>query len=62
MKFSVLIAFFIAFILAVARADDLQDEIDAAMKKFCGGTLSNPLSRYPVIRYYAAIILMYQFN
>ncbi|ORZ01760.1 hypothetical protein BCR43DRAFT_470583 [Syncephalastrum racemosum] len=37
MKFSVLIAFFVAFILTVARADDLQDEIDAAMKKFCGG-------------------------
>ena len=37
MKVQLFIVFVFAFLAIFATADDLQDEIDAARKKFCGG-------------------------
>lgn len=38
MKLSLLLACFVAIIaISFVQADDLQDQIDAALKKFCGG-------------------------
>ncbi|KAI9277098.1 hypothetical protein BDA99DRAFT_494863 [Phascolomyces articulosus] len=43
MKVQLLIVFAFAFLAALATADSLQDEIDAARKKFCGGiSVSKP--------------------
>ena len=39
MKIQLFIALVIAFLAVFASADELQDEIDRAMKKFCGGKL-----------------------
>lgn len=37
MKFIVLLACAIALLATLAQADSLQDQIDSALKKFCGG-------------------------
>lgn len=44
MKFSLFVACVLALIsmsVMLVRADSLQDEIDAAKKKFCGGKVEN---------------------
>ena len=45
MKLAVLFGFLIAFVaVTFVQADALQDEIDSALKKFCGGNVSMLLS------------------
>jgi hypothetical protein len=49
MKFTLFVSCVLALIsmsLMLARADDLQDEIDAAKKKFCGGKVGTPSLPY----------------
>lgn len=45
MRLAVLFGFLIAFVaVTFVQADALQDEIDGALKKFCGGNVSMLLS------------------